>query len=188
MNINDLLGEIKLGKKDYQTLIHLKDIYEDFYIEEGNTYFRSQKRLSKIINKLEKKDVDGMGKILEELKRVSKILLPLEKRFILEDEIRKSEARTKMIEIKKSYDKITSLLRDKGLTRDTRDKDATTLVGEAVGTLLFSTEPIQEIAETTLATSLKQERIPFAYRVAVKQELNLLKKAKESGVQEFPIR
>jgi hypothetical protein len=187
MNIRNLLEEIKLGEENFNTLKHIEDIKEDFVIDEEKKFFRSNKRLKKIIEKIESKKIDGINTILEELRRISKILLPIEKKLMAEEEIRKSEARAKIIEIKRSYDRITSALKDNKLLKEIKQENTSRYVGEAVGTILFAIKPLYEVAGTTKATELKRERIPFVFKEHVKDELKFLKRAMEKGYEELPI-
>jgi hypothetical protein len=184
MNIKELLEQIKLGNKDFTTLKMAEDIQEDFAIEEGMMYFKSHKRLNKIAEKLQESGVNPV--IVESFRKIASSILPLEKKFITEEEIRKAEARSKMIEIRKSYDKIIHSMKDRSALKEIKEKNATRLIGEAFGTLFFAVKPIQEIAQTTKATSLVEEKIPFIFKEAFRDELNLLKKAQDSGKDEAP--
>jgi agmatine/peptidylarginine deiminase len=184
MNIRNLLEKIKLGEENYEILTLREDIENDFIEEESVKYLRTNKRLNKIANKIEEK---GFTEIAEEISRIAKIMLPLEKKFIMEEEIRKTEARAKVIEIKRSYDRITTLLKDRGLLKDIRDKNSVKLIGEAFGTILFSVKPVQKIAETTYSTSLMKDRIPSQFKESLNREMKYLKDASSKNIEDLPM-
>ena len=94
-----------------------------------------------------------------------------------------AQAKVKMISIKKNFERMIGELKEKNVQRMITEAGAETLMGEAIGSIIYGANKLQKIAKTTSATSLQKRLVPVYLKVESNLEQKLLKKAEDGGFE-----
>lgn len=175
-SINDLLQEIKFGDNYYKFKLN-EDVQEDFEEIEDLKIFRASSRLNKLSNRIDESEFGDFQTISQEIKKVASKFKLVEDKKVSDVELRESEAKLRHMEIKKSYDRINRLLKDRNLIKKLRENNILPVIGQALGTIQHGIKPVEENANLQESFYLKEDDVPFMVRRYIKNEIEALKKA-----------
>jgi len=186
MKIFDLLEEIKIGDEDFKKLKLSEDIESDVEeLEEGSRYVRINRRLDKMLNRISSKagTKSELKSVLSKLSKSSKVFESVDNMLWRGEKPTKAQARAKMVSLKKNYESITNELRDRTLKEAIKESGIATLMGSALGSMLYGAKKLQDIAKTTSITSLQKRFVPPYLKYDSNLELNFLNKAENGGYE-----
>jgi hypothetical protein len=186
MKLFDLLDEIKIGDEEYKELKLAEDIESDVdTLEEGTRYVRINRRLNKLHDRLSSKsgDMKELNRIIRDIGKTSNVFESTENMFWKGSAPTQPQARAKIVSIKKNFERMINELRDRNVKRMVNEIGAQTLMGEAMGSIIYGAERLQKIAKTTAATSLQKRLIPAYLKYDANLEQKLLKKAEDGGFE-----
>ena len=182
MKIRDLLDEIKLGDKNFKELKIDESIEEDSEVlEEGEKYIRVGKRIEKLNEALKEKfeSINELSPITTKVGRLASTFETVDYKNIRGIQLTKAQARAKVVSLKKNYDALVQEARDRDLMRMIIETRAVQPLGEVLGTTLYATKKLEEIAETTVASSLQKRTVPSYLKADTNTEIRALTKTEE---------
>jgi len=186
MKLFDLLDEIKIGDDVFKEIKLAEDIEEDIdTLEEGTRFVRINRRLNKIHDRLAKKsgDMKELNKIIRDIGKTANIFERSEDLFWRGQAPSQAQARAKMISIKKNFERMINELKDRDVKRMISEAGTATLMGGAIGSIIYGAERLQKVAKTTIATSLQKRLVPAYLKFDTNLEQKLLKKAEDGGFE-----
>lgn len=184
MKFGDLLDEIKMGDAQYNELKLAEDIEEDVEIlDEGSArYIKIKDRLQRIHNKIQEKagDMKELAPSIVRVKRMANTFETVDKAVLGGIELTKAQARAKVISLRKLYEELTHMLRDRDIKRMITESGAVKLFGGALGTMMFATAKLEE---TSGYKALNKRLVPPYLKFETLFEQRFLKKADQTGAE-----
>jgi hypothetical protein len=176
----DLFEEVKFGD-DYEFVKIDEDIDNDIEVlEEGIKYFKASQRLKKLADRLQKKDMKEMMPVIERIRKAASEFERIEGKFE-QGQITKAHARIRIDSIKRNYNDIMKMLRQKEMGTFLKVGGISAILGGVIASIIFGFQPLQAIG-ITLPTWDKIKNTFGMLGGAVTKEYNTLKKAFESKV------